>query len=42
MRFERTFVRAGGLLLAGPDGVQNGVITGYGDHRELNCSSKRD
>jgi imidazolonepropionase-like amidohydrolase len=35
MRFERGFVRAGGLLLAGPDGVQNGVIAGYGDHREL-------
>jgi hypothetical protein len=35
MRFEVAFLHAGGLLLAGPDGVVNAVIAGFGDHREL-------
>ncbi len=35
MEFERAFMHRGGLLLAGSDGVLNGVIAGFGDHREL-------
>lgn len=35
MEFERAFVAAGGLLLAGPDGVLGGDIAGFGDQREL-------
>jgi imidazolonepropionase-like amidohydrolase len=35
MEFERAFVRAGGLLLAGSDAVFNGVVAGFADHREL-------
>lgn len=36
MAFERAFVRAGGLLLAGPDPTGNGgVLPGFGDQREL-------
>ena len=36
MRFEREFVKAGGLLLAGcdPTGI-GGVLPGYGDQRGL-------
>lgn len=36
MEFERAFVRAGGLLLAGldPTGI-GGTVAGYGDQREL-------
>lgn len=36
MEFERAFVKAGGLLLAGldPTGI-GGTIAGFGDHREL-------
>jgi len=36
MEFERAFVAAGGLLLAGPDPTGNGgVLAGYGDLREV-------
>jgi imidazolonepropionase-like amidohydrolase/uncharacterized protein YndB with AHSA1/START domain len=35
MEFERAFVRAGGLLMAGPDGVLGGDIAGFGDQREV-------
>jgi imidazolonepropionase-like amidohydrolase len=36
MAFERVFVKAGGLLLAGPDPTgMGGVLPGFGDHREL-------
>ena len=36
MRFERDFVRAGGLLLAGEDPSGNGGnLAGFGDQREL-------
>jgi imidazolonepropionase-like amidohydrolase len=36
MAFEVAFVRAGGLLLAGPDPTGNGgVLPGFGDQREL-------
>ena len=36
MDFERAFVAAGGLLLAGPDPTGNGgVLPGYGNQREL-------
>jgi imidazolonepropionase-like amidohydrolase len=35
MAFERAFVHAGGLLLAGPDGVVGGDVAGFGDQREL-------
>lgn len=36
MAFEMAFVRAGGLLLAGPDPTGNGgVLPGFGDQREL-------
>src|SRR5579862_9444202 len=36
MRFERDFVRAGGLLLAGEDPTGNGGnLAGFGDQREL-------
>jgi imidazolonepropionase-like amidohydrolase len=36
MAFELSFVRAGGLLLAGPDPTGNGgVLPGFGDHREV-------
>lgn len=36
MAFELAFVRAGGLLLAGPDPTgSGGVLPGFGDHREL-------
>jgi imidazolonepropionase-like amidohydrolase len=36
MDLERTFVAAGGLLLAGPDPVGvNGLIPGFGDQREI-------
>ena len=34
MEFERSFVHAGGLLLAGIDPI-DGVIAGYGDQREV-------
>jgi imidazolonepropionase-like amidohydrolase len=36
MAFELAFVRAGGLLLAGPDPTgMGGVLPGFGDQREL-------
>ncbi len=35
MEFESAFVRAGGLLLAGSDGVFEAVIAGFADQREL-------
>jgi len=36
MEFERAFVAAGGLLLAGPDPTGNGgILAGYGDLREV-------
>src|SRR6185369_2654523 len=36
MDFERAFVKAGGLLLAGLDPTGNGgVVAGFGDHREV-------
>ena len=36
MEFEYAFVKAGGLLLAGPDPTGNGaVVAGYGDQREI-------
>lgn len=36
MEFERAFVRAGGLLIAGPDPTGNGgVVAGFGDLREV-------
>jgi imidazolonepropionase-like amidohydrolase len=36
MAFELAFVRAGGMLLAGPDPTGNGgVLPGFGDHREV-------
>ncbi len=36
MDFERAFVRAGGLLIAGLDPTGNGgVVAGFGDHREV-------
>jgi len=36
MDFELAFVRAGGLLLAGPDPTGNGgVLPGFGDQREI-------
>jgi imidazolonepropionase-like amidohydrolase len=36
MDFERAFVAAGGLLLAGPDPTGNGgVLPGYGNQREV-------
>jgi imidazolonepropionase-like amidohydrolase len=35
MEFERAFVQAGGLLMAGPDGVLGSDIAGFGDQREL-------
>ncbi|MDQ3908613.1 MAG: amidohydrolase family protein [Acidobacteriota bacterium] len=36
MDFERAFVKAGGLLLAGPDPTGNGgVVAGFGDLREV-------
>lgn len=36
MAFERAFVDAGGLLLAGPDPTgYGGVLPGFGNHREL-------
>jgi imidazolonepropionase-like amidohydrolase len=36
MEFERAFVKAGGLLLAGPDPTgYGGVLPGFGDQREL-------
>jgi imidazolonepropionase-like amidohydrolase len=36
MAFERAFVEAGGLLLAGPDPTgYGGVLPGFGDQREL-------
>jgi hypothetical protein len=36
MRFERAFVKAGGLLLAGEDPTGNGGdLAGFGDQREL-------
>jgi len=36
MAFERAFVQAGGLLLAGPDPTGNGgVLPGFGDQREM-------
>jgi imidazolonepropionase-like amidohydrolase len=36
MAFELAFVRAGGLLMAGPDPTGNGgVLPGFGDQREL-------
>lgn len=36
MEFERAFVKAGGLLLAGLDPTGNGgIVAGFGDHREV-------
>ena len=36
MAFELAFVKAGGLLLAGPDPTgMGGVLPGFGDQREL-------
>ena len=36
MDFEVAFVKAGGLLLAGPDPTGNGgIVAGFGDHREV-------
>jgi hypothetical protein len=36
MQFERAFVAAGGLLLAGPDPTGNGgVVPGFGNQREI-------
>src|SRR5262249_4441582 len=36
MDFELAFVKAGGLLLAGPDPTGNGgVLPGFGDQREI-------
>ena len=36
MDFERAFVQAGGLLIAGLDPTGNGgVVAGFGDHREV-------
>jgi imidazolonepropionase-like amidohydrolase len=36
MKFEREFVKAGGLLIAGPDPTgYGGVVAGFGDQREL-------
>lgn len=36
MQFERDFVKAGGLLLAGPDPTgYGGVVPGFGDQREV-------
>ena len=36
MDFERAFVKAGGLLIAGPDPTGNGgVVAGFGDLREI-------
>lgn len=36
MQFERDFVRAGGLLLAGTDPTGNGgVVAGFGSQREV-------
>jgi len=35
MEFELAFARAGGLLLAGPDGVLGADVAGFGDQREL-------
>jgi imidazolonepropionase-like amidohydrolase len=36
MEFEHAFVKAGGLLLAGPDPTGNGgTLPGFGDWREL-------
>ncbi len=36
MEFERAFVKAGGLLLAGPDPTgYGGVLPGFGDQREI-------
>ena len=35
MQFERAFVAAGGLLLAGPDDAIGDDIAGFGDQREL-------
>jgi imidazolonepropionase-like amidohydrolase len=36
MEFERAFVKAGGLLIAGPDPTgYGGVVPGFGNHREL-------
>jgi imidazolonepropionase-like amidohydrolase len=36
MAMERNFVKAGGLLLAGPDPTGNGgVVPGFGDQREI-------
>ena len=36
MAFERAFVQAGGLLIAGCDPTGNGaVVAGYGDQREV-------
>jgi hypothetical protein len=36
MNFEMAFVKAGGLLLAGPDPTGNGgVLPGFGDQREI-------
>lgn len=36
MAFERAFVEAGGLLLAGPDPTgYGGVLPGFGNHREV-------
>src|SRR4026209_306927 len=35
MEFERAFVKAGGLLIAGLDPTGNGgIVAGFGDHRQ--------
>jgi hypothetical protein len=36
MAFERAFVKAGGLLIAGLDPTGNGgIVAGFGDHRQV-------
>jgi len=36
MEFERAFVKAGGLLIAGLDPTGNGgIVAGFGDHRQV-------
>jgi imidazolonepropionase-like amidohydrolase len=43
MEFERAFVKAGGLLLAGPDPTgYGGVLPGYGDQREIELLVEAD
>ena len=42
MECERAFVRAGGLLLAGPDEVICDGIAGFGDRREVEFLREAD